>query len=144
MSHRRKSFCFILSLHVLLSQSPHHGRESVARRKSSQLSVALTEKDKSAMLRKCLAGLSAEHWEIIDFSCTTTRNRSKRQPRSLAFRRTRSRRACSTRASGWRSCSTRRELKEAGHERDKRRAGASRDRSSAAVARGRDAEPRRR
>src|SRR5262245_56689699 len=35
---------------------------------------------------------------------TTTRNRSKRQLRSLAFQRTRSRRACSTRASGWRSC----------------------------------------
>src|SRR5437588_738282 len=51
-------------------------------------------------------------------SCTTTRNRSKRQPRSLAFRRTRSRRVCSTRASGWRSCSSRRELKEVGHERD--------------------------
>src|SRR5262245_59744098 len=56
-------------------------------------------------------------------SCTTTRNRSKRQPRSLAFRRTRSRRACSTRASGWRSCSIRRESKEVGHEGDKRGAG---------------------
>jgi hypothetical protein len=33
MSHRRQSFCFILSLPLLLSQSPHHGRESVGRRK---------------------------------------------------------------------------------------------------------------
>ena len=74
-----------------------------------------------------------------------SRNRAgEEEPRSLAFRRTRSRRVCFTRASGWRSCSSRRELKEAGHERDKRRAGASRDRSSAAVTRGRDAEPPRR
>src|SRR5262249_40106648 len=42
MSHRRRSFCFILSLPLLLSKSPHHARESVGRRKSSQLSVALT------------------------------------------------------------------------------------------------------
>src|SRR5215472_232954 len=34
MSHRRKSFCFILSLPLLLSKSPHHARESVGRRKS--------------------------------------------------------------------------------------------------------------
>src|SRR5262249_8460106 len=42
MSHRRRSFCFILSLPLLLSKSPHHARESVGRRKSSQLSVPLT------------------------------------------------------------------------------------------------------
>src|SRR5262245_27810823 len=42
MSQRRRSFCFILSLPPLLSKSPHHARESVGRRKSSQLSVALT------------------------------------------------------------------------------------------------------
>ena len=42
MSHRRQSFCFILSLPLLLSKSPHHARESVGRRKSSRLSVALT------------------------------------------------------------------------------------------------------
>jgi hypothetical protein len=32
MSHRRKSFCFILSLPLLLSKSPRHARESVGRR----------------------------------------------------------------------------------------------------------------
>ena len=38
----RQSFYFILSLPLLLSKGPHHVRESVGRRKSSQLSVALT------------------------------------------------------------------------------------------------------
>jgi hypothetical protein len=42
MSHRRQSFCFILSLPLLLSKSLHHARESVGREKSSQLSVPLT------------------------------------------------------------------------------------------------------
>src|SRR5262249_28213526 len=42
VSHRRRSFCFILSLPLLLSKGPHHARESVGRRKSSRLSVALT------------------------------------------------------------------------------------------------------
>jgi len=42
MSHPRQSFYFILSLPLLLSKGPHHARESVGRRKSSQLSVALT------------------------------------------------------------------------------------------------------
>src|SRR6516225_9292801 len=42
MSHRRQSFCFILSLPLLLSKGPCHARESVGRRKSSQLSVPLT------------------------------------------------------------------------------------------------------
>src|SRR5262245_58776537 len=105
--------------------------------------AALEKKDKSAMIRKCRTGLAAEHREVIDL-VYYPRNRSKRWPRSLAFRRTRSRRACFTHASGWRSCSSRRELKEVGHERDKRGAGASGDRSSAAVSRGRDAEPTRR
>src|SRR6266536_4054541 len=49
--------------------------------------------------------------------------------------------ALEKRASGWRSCSSRRELKEVGHERDQQGAGASGDRSSAAMVRGRDAEP---
>src|SRR5262245_25588909 len=34
MSHRRKSFCFILSLPLLLSKGPCHARKSVGRRKS--------------------------------------------------------------------------------------------------------------
>src|SRR5262249_53222446 len=42
VSHRRQSFCFILSVPLLLSKGPCHARESVGRRKSSQLSVALT------------------------------------------------------------------------------------------------------
>jgi hypothetical protein len=42
MSHRRQSFCFILSLPLLLSKGPHHARKSVGRQKSPQLSVALT------------------------------------------------------------------------------------------------------
>src|SRR5262249_61417065 len=42
MSHRRQSFYFILSLLLLLSKGPCHARESVGRRKSSQLSVPLT------------------------------------------------------------------------------------------------------
>src|SRR5262249_691457 len=42
MSHRRQSFCFILSVPLLLSKGPCHARESVGRRKSSQLSAALT------------------------------------------------------------------------------------------------------
>ena len=33
MSHRRESFCFILSLPLLFSKSPHHARESVGRRR---------------------------------------------------------------------------------------------------------------
>jgi hypothetical protein len=42
MSHRRQSFYFILSLLLLLSKGPCHARDSVGRRKSSQLSVPLT------------------------------------------------------------------------------------------------------
>src|SRR5262249_51332475 len=37
MSHRRQSFCFTLSLPLLLSKSPHHARESVERRKSPSI-----------------------------------------------------------------------------------------------------------
>src|SRR6516162_432961 len=51
MSHRRRSFCFILSLPLLLSKSPHHARDSVGRRKSSQLSVALTARRPRALHR---------------------------------------------------------------------------------------------
>ena len=110
---------------------------------SDNPATALEKNDKSAMLRKCLAGLSAEHREIIDLVYYHEKSVEEAAeivgiPENTV--KTRS----STRASGWRSCSTRRELKEAGHERYKRRAGASRDRSSAAVARGRDAEPPRR
>src|SRR5215831_3412156 len=110
---------------------------------SDDPAAALEKKDKSAMIRKCLTDFRRNIGRSSIWY-TTTRNRLKRWPRSLAFRRTRSRRACSTRASGWRSCSSRRELNEVGHERDKRGAGASGDRSSAAVARGRGAEPTRR
>src|SRR5262245_59532551 len=34
MSHRRRSSCFILSLPLLLSKSPHHARENVGRQRS--------------------------------------------------------------------------------------------------------------
>src|SRR5215813_5391110 len=37
MSHRRQSFCLILSVSLLLSRRPHHARESVGRRKSPSI-----------------------------------------------------------------------------------------------------------
>ncbi len=36
-SHRRQSFCFVLSVPLLLSKSPHHARESVGRRSSPSI-----------------------------------------------------------------------------------------------------------
>src|SRR5262245_14633756 len=42
MSHRRQSFCLILSVSLLLSRRPDHSRESVGRRNRPQLLVALT------------------------------------------------------------------------------------------------------
>src|SRR5215813_4788163 len=37
MSHRRQSFCLILSVSLLLSRRPDHARESVGRRKSPSI-----------------------------------------------------------------------------------------------------------
>src|SRR5262249_39526229 len=42
ISHRRRSFCFILSLPLRLSRRLRNARESAGRRKSPQLSVLLT------------------------------------------------------------------------------------------------------
>ena len=107
---------------------------------SDNPATALEKKDKSAMLRKCLAGLSAEHREIIDLVYYHEKSVEEAAeivgiPENTVKTRmfyARKRLA---------ELLSRRESKEVGHERDKRGAGASGDRSSPAVVRGRDAEP---
>jgi RNA polymerase sigma-70 factor, ECF subfamily len=51
-------------------------------------------------------------------SSTTTRNRSKRSPRSSESPRTPSKRECSMRARNWQTCSKRRDWSKSDHEHD--------------------------
>jgi RNA polymerase sigma-70 factor (ECF subfamily) len=65
--------------------------------------VTATKRDTSEALRKCLKALSPEHQEIVDL-VYSTRDPWKKWPKSSAFRRTLSRRACFMRAGNWPIC----------------------------------------
>jgi RNA polymerase sigma-70 factor, ECF subfamily len=62
--------------------------------------ATIQNRQKSEILLNCLTQLSPTHREIIDLVYFTTRNRLMRSARSPASRRTRSKRACFTLASG--------------------------------------------
>ena len=82
---------------------------------SDDPATTLEKKDKSALIQKCLAGLSAQHREIVDL--VYYHDKSVEEVAAIVgIRRTRSKPACSTRARSWRSCSGPQELKEVGHE----------------------------
>ena len=78
--------------------------------------VTLEKKDRSALIRKCLMGLSAEHREIIDL--VYYHNRLKRPQRSLESPKTPSKHECSMHAKNWQRCSRRRDWNKSNNEYD--------------------------
>ena len=79
--------------------------------------VTLEKKDRSAVIRKCLMGLSAEHREIIDLVYYHEKS-VEEVAKIVGIPRTPSKHECSMHAKNWQRCSRRRDWNKSNNEYD--------------------------
>jgi RNA polymerase sigma-70 factor, ECF subfamily len=66
--------------------------------------MAVAKKEKAAVLRECLSKLSAEHREVVDLVCTTTRSQWRKWRALSEYRKRPLRRECFMPARNCRNC----------------------------------------